>query len=264
MRFEFPALEQRRSIRHGMRESLAFALALHLCVALVFVKLGPLPSAPAGPEGSPTEILVVDDHPIAPTDLTAAHRASESNAANTAAKPRKRTLQMIQSVYARQQSSPENSAVAASYSQVANAMDGNEALSPRVPTDGEFGGSSSATGPVTFAGVGKSTSPALAVGHQVAGMDSWRPGSRQWEALRLAIQRRVDYPNTARRMGWQGQVIVTFFLHSDGQVRDVRVVSGSGHACLDSSALQAIERAAPLPPSDESVRIDMPVVFELR
>jgi protein TonB len=92
----------------------------------------------------------------------------------------------------------------------------------------------------------------------------WSPGGPQWENLRAAIQRRVVYPDVARRMGWQGKVIVIFVLQKDGQVSDVRVQAGSGFASLDGSAQQAVERAAPLPPAGESVQIVMPIVFALR
>ena len=65
-------------------------------------------------------------------------------------------------------------------------------------------------------------------------------------------------------MGWQGKVIVTFVLQKDGQARDVHIHASSGYAVLDSSALQAVERAAPLPRAGETVQIVMPIEFALR
>ena len=90
------------------------------------------------------------------------------------------------------------------------------------------------------------------------------PGGPQWDRLREAIQRHVVYPSLARRLGWQGKVMVSFVLQKGGQPLDVRILESSGFATLDGSALQAVERAAPLPPPGEAVQIVMPIVFALR
>jgi len=92
----------------------------------------------------------------------------------------------------------------------------------------------------------------------------WNPGEPEWARLRAAIERHVVYPSLARRQGWQGKVVVTFLLGPGGQVRDLRVQQSSGYPSLDQSAVQAVERAAPLPPAGEPVQIVMPIAFALR
>ena len=81
--------------------------------------------------------------------------------------------------------------------------------------------------------------------------------------IRDAIQRAIAYPSTARRMGWEGKVVVAFRLLSDGSVRDVRVVQGSGHAALDRGAIDAVRNASPFPRSPVGAEVITPVVYRL-
>jgi periplasmic protein TonB len=81
--------------------------------------------------------------------------------------------------------------------------------------------------------------------------------------VRDAIQHAIAYPATARRMGWEGKVVVAFQLLSDGSVRDVRVVQGSGHAALDRGAIEAVRNASPFPRSPAEAEVITPVVYRL-
>jgi len=81
--------------------------------------------------------------------------------------------------------------------------------------------------------------------------------------VRDAIQRAIAYPPAARRMGWEGKVVVAFQLLSDGSVRDVRVVQGSGHAALDRGAVDAVRSASPFPRSPVEAEVITPVVYRL-
>ena len=86
-------------------------------------------------------------------------------------------------------------------------------------------------------------------------------GDFSW--IRDAIQRTIAYPPAARRMGWEGKVVVAFQLLSDGSVRDVRVVQGSGHAALDRGAVDAVRSASPFPRSPVEAEVITPVVYRL-
>ncbi|MGZ8463711.1 MAG: TonB family protein [Candidatus Deferrimicrobiaceae bacterium] len=88
-----------------------------------------------------------------------------------------------------------------------------------------------------------------------------QPGGFAW--IRDAIQRTIAYPATARKMGWEGKVVVAFRLLSDGSVRDVRVVLGSGHAALDRGAIDAVRNASPFPRSPVDAEVITPVVYRL-
>ena len=89
------------------------------------------------------------------------------------------------------------------------------------------------------------------------------PPAADFTWVRDAIQRAIAYPATARRMGWEGNVVVAFRLLSDGSVRDVRIVKGSGHAALDRGAIDAVRNASPFPRSSVEAEVITPVVYRL-
>jgi protein TonB len=61
-----------------------------------------------------------------------------------------------------------------------------------------------------------------------------------------------------------GRATVTFLVNPEGMVDQLRIVESSGHALLDTAALEAVSRAVPLPPSAEPARIVIPIVFALQ
>jgi protein TonB len=89
------------------------------------------------------------------------------------------------------------------------------------------------------------------------------PGTADFTWIRDAIQHAIAYPATARRMGWEGKVVVAFQLLPDGSVREVRVVQGSGHAVLDRGAIDAVRNASPFPRSPVEAEVITPVVYRL-
>jgi protein TonB len=95
------------------------------------------------------------------------------------------------------------------------------------------------------------------------GVSGTGPPAADFAWIRDAIQNAIAYPATARRMGWEGKVVVAFRLLSDGSVRDVRVVQGSGHAALDRGAIDAVRNASPFPRSPVEAEVITPVVYRL-
>lgn len=81
--------------------------------------------------------------------------------------------------------------------------------------------------------------------------------------IRDGIQREIVYPAMARKMGWEGKVVVTFLILPDGSVRGIRVVQGSGHAVLDRGAVEAVRNASPFPRPPAEAEIITPVVYRL-
>lgn len=86
-------------------------------------------------------------------------------------------------------------------------------------------------------------------------------GNYVW--IRDAIQHAITYPAAARRMGWEGKVVVAFHLLPDGSVRDVRIVQGSGHAALDRGAIDAVRTASPFPRPPVEAEVITPVIYRL-
>jgi protein TonB len=78
------------------------------------------------------------------------------------------------------------------------------------------------------------------------------------------VQRRINYPPIARRMGWEGRVLIGFILEPNGDIRDLKVLKSSGYEVLDKEALDAIRRSYkdfPKPPV--SVVVKLPINFRL-
>jgi len=78
------------------------------------------------------------------------------------------------------------------------------------------------------------------------------------------VQRHINYPPIARRMGWEGKVLVSFVLEPNGDIRDLKVLKSCGYEVLDKEALDAIRRSYrdfPKPPV--SVVIKLPINFRL-
>jgi protein TonB len=78
------------------------------------------------------------------------------------------------------------------------------------------------------------------------------------------VQRSINYPPIARRMGWEGKVLVSFVLEPNGDIRDLKVLKSSGYEVLDKEALDSIRRSYkdfPKPPV--SVVVKLPINFRL-
>ena len=82
--------------------------------------------------------------------------------------------------------------------------------------------------------------------------------------IRKAIANYVKYPFMAKRMGWEGTVIVRFTLLPGGDLEELRVEKSSGYRILDDSALEAVRFALKeFPDPVERVTILVPVVFRM-
>jgi len=105
--------------------------------------------------------------------------------------------------------------------------------------------------------------PVRAAAGRPAGIPGARSPAADFAWVRDAIQNAIAYPAAARRMGWEGKVVVAFHLLPDGSVRDVRVVQGSGHAALDRGAIDAVRNASPFLRSRVEAEVITPVVYRL-
>ena len=96
-----------------------------------------------------------------------------------------------------------------------------------------------------------------------------RDAANEWYALVSAhLERNKRYPREARREGQQGTPSVRFSVDRRGRVRDVSIVTSSGHELLDEATLSLLQRVSPLPPMPramgrESVTITLPIEYSL-
>jgi protein TonB len=78
------------------------------------------------------------------------------------------------------------------------------------------------------------------------------------------ITRNLTYPVLARRMKWQGTVVVSFVVSENGEAGNIRVVTGSGHSILDKNVIAAIEQVQPFPIPPAAAEFTMPIKYSLR
>ncbi|MGB3210334.1 MAG: energy transducer TonB [Desulforhopalus sp.] len=81
--------------------------------------------------------------------------------------------------------------------------------------------------------------------------------------IRDTVARNTSYPNIARRMGWEGKVLVTFTICDDGRVENIRVIQSCGHKALDENAVKTIKRSAPFPKPPATAEVTLPITYKL-
>ncbi len=81
-------------------------------------------------------------------------------------------------------------------------------------------------------------------------------------AIRARIEQQKTYPSSARREGIEGTTTLAFRIREGGAVEEARVLKSSGSSLLDEASLEAVRRAAPLPPVEGEIRVSL--VFQLR
>lgn len=82
-----------------------------------------------------------------------------------------------------------------------------------------------------------------------------------------ALQKKIHYPELARKAGIEGRVYVEFYVDEHGNVRDAHVVRGIGGGC-DEEALRVVEQAKFTPGMQRGrpvkVHYSLPIVFKLQ
>lgn len=87
------------------------------------------------------------------------------------------------------------------------------------------------------------------------------------EAFYKYVQKNLDYPAQARRMGIEGRVFVQFVVDKDGSISDVVAIRGIGAGC-DEEAVRVIKESPKWKPGKQrgravKVRMVLPITFKL-
>jgi len=85
--------------------------------------------------------------------------------------------------------------------------------------------------------------------------------------IKAMIENNKEYPAFARQLGLQGTVVVRVSISPDGRIKDMQIITTSGHKSLDRSALGAVRTSGPFKsPVDyglSDVTVDIPITFKL-
>jgi periplasmic protein TonB len=81
--------------------------------------------------------------------------------------------------------------------------------------------------------------------------------------IRDKILRNIRYPAIARRLGWQGRVLISFVINLDGSIKEAKVMQGSGFEVLDKNAIETVKDTAPFPKPPIEAQLVIPIIFRL-
>lgn len=79
------------------------------------------------------------------------------------------------------------------------------------------------------------------------------------------MKKHLKYPYLARRMGWEGQLVMSFVITPSGDIREIKVEKSTGYEILDKAAIETllnISKYIPVP--EVEVRVKLPVTFKLQ
>jgi protein TonB len=82
--------------------------------------------------------------------------------------------------------------------------------------------------------------------------------------IRDLVQKKATYPKLARQMGWEGKVIVSFIVNSNGHAKDIKVMNSSGIEILDESSIEAVKKASPFPKPPVEAQLIIPMSYKFR
>ena len=83
-----------------------------------------------------------------------------------------------------------------------------------------------------------------------------------WDAIRTAIHRHLAYPDSARRRGEEGRVVLQLIVGREGTLERAGVLAEGASDRLAAAALTAARRAAPFDPASHG-EFRIPIVFRL-
>jgi protein TonB len=81
--------------------------------------------------------------------------------------------------------------------------------------------------------------------------------------IKELVQKNVSYPGMARKMGWEGKIVIAFTILADGNTRDIRIKESCGIEMLNKSAVEAVKKASPFPRPPGEAQIVLPIVYRL-
>jgi periplasmic protein TonB len=132
---------------------------------------------------------------------------------------------------------------------------------------GSGSGSGTGVGSGTGTGIGSGSGSSTGRGRGRA-ESSESPRNRylreHFEYIRDLILKNLSYPPMAKRLGWSGNVKVSFIIREDGRVEAVKIVETSGYDLLDKNVVETIHEAQPFPRPPVRAELVIPVTYTLK
>lgn len=126
-----------------------------------------------------------------------------------------------------------------------------------------IGGYGSGSG---FGGTGKGGTGGTGKGYGIGQSEEYmkmKYVKEHFRYIRDLIMKHLTYPLLARKMGWKGQVTVSFIICEKGTVEQIRIIKSSGYRILDENVESTIREVQPFPKPPVRAEIIIPVVYRL-
>jgi protein TonB len=81
--------------------------------------------------------------------------------------------------------------------------------------------------------------------------------------IKEIIQRNINYPSRARKMGWMGRVVVSFVINENGRASDEKILESSGFEVLDNNVITTIKTVSPFPRPPVKAELHVPIIYRL-
>lgn len=81
--------------------------------------------------------------------------------------------------------------------------------------------------------------------------------------IKDAIQLKTSYPTMARKMGWEGKVLLSFVISTSGYVEAIQIIKSCGFRALDQNAIKTIQQCAPFPRPPVNAELILPITYHL-
>jgi periplasmic protein TonB len=84
---------------------------------------------------------------------------------------------------------------------------------------------------------------------------------KHFSYIRDKILRNIHYPDRARRMGWEGKVLLSFIITLDGSIKEPKIIQSSGFEVLDKNAADTVKETAPFPKPPVEALLIIPITY---
>jgi periplasmic protein TonB len=117
---------------------------------------------------------------------------------------------------------------------------------------------------VSLSGLSSGTSNTSGSSSKVLDYGRGGPDENSFYFIRETVMKNIKYPERARRMGWEGKVVLSFVVLENGAVKDVKITGGSGYRTLDDETRAAVERITFKQKIPCRLVISLPVEYRLK
>jgi periplasmic protein TonB len=86
---------------------------------------------------------------------------------------------------------------------------------------------------------------------------------KDYNYIRDAVMKNIEYPEWARRMGFEGKTLLSFIVLENGTTSQIRIVNSSGNRLLDDSAKEGVARTVISKKVPYRVVVRLPIAYKL-